>query len=273
MIFEQVAGNICYPECPRWHDGQVWFSSVFSGEVCTINEGNSISIQHKFDTPIAGLGWLTYNTLLVVQPLEQTITRIIEKDNHQLYCDLAQYDQVINNDLFVDRTGNAYVSGMGNNYINNEPAKPCSIIKISNNKEVKYAADEMLCPNGFAFDQDRQRLYIAESNSDRITRFDFSPDGILSNRTAYFKFNNGDSPDGISLDKQGRLWVACNNHKVVLIDNSRIVESIEFEQHPLACLVAGEKLDTLYVLTTDSFIPDEVQLNPNGRIYKAKLSQ
>ncbi len=194
---------------------------------------------------------------------------MIRKNNRHQYVSLTNYNQIINNDLFISDSGVVFISGMGNNYIEGEPPKPCSLITIKEHN-VYYSANDLLCPNGFAYDSINKFLYVAESNADRITRFHCMPDGTLSDREVYFQFESGDSPDGISLDKNGRLWVACNNHKVVLLKNSKAIKSYHFDQHPLACLVAGFERNELYVLTTDCFCPIQQKIYRMAEYIKAK---
>ncbi|MCL9779821.1 SMP-30/gluconolactonase/LRE family protein [Vibrio sp. S4M6] len=268
MTIELIADQLCYPECPRWHNNTLWFSSVFRGEVCTLDAPHLISVQQKFNSPIAGLGWLPDNSLLVVEPFKQTLTQVHQDGTHTTYQDLSNQDQVISNDLFVHPNGLAYVSGMGNNYLIDHSPKPCSILSVDCNNAINEVASDLLCPNGFAYDQARQHLYVAESHANRITRFNCALNGSLSHRETYYQFENGDSPDGIDLDSDGNLWVACNNHKVVLLRDCQIQQTIQFDQHPLACLSPNTNDKEVYVLTTDSFDPEQVCNYPNGKIYR-----
>ncbi|MGG5809481.1 SMP-30/gluconolactonase/LRE family protein [Falsiroseomonas sp. CW058] len=56
-------------------------------------------------------------------------------------------------------------------------------------------------------DEARGHLYVNETFGRRLTRFDMTPDGTLSNRVTLSQFGAGDFPDGLALDEAGGVWV------------------------------------------------------------------
>lgn len=70
--------------------------------------------------------------------------------------------------------------------------------------------------NGVAVSADGHRLYVGESNEDRILAYDIQDDGSLANRQVFLALKtvlSGDpgdrrTPDGIRVDKRGRLFVS-----------------------------------------------------------------
>jgi sugar lactone lactonase YvrE len=57
---EIVAGGLHMPECPRWHDEQLWFSDIRGDAVHRVDDGH-VSVVHRFpdgEEP-AGLGSLS----------------------------------------------------------------------------------------------------------------------------------------------------------------------------------------------------------------------
>jgi D-xylonolactonase len=66
------------------------------------------------------------------------------------------------------------------------------------------------CSNGMAFTLDQKGFYYTDSFAHEIYFFDYNAeDGSISNQRVYARFAESDgSPDGATLDGEGRLWSA-----------------------------------------------------------------
>jgi gluconolactonase len=62
--------------------------------------------------------------------------------------------------------------------------------------------------NGLALAADERSLFMVESDTDRIFRFDLTADGELGESDVYCE-QVGRLPDGLALDDAGDLYVAC----------------------------------------------------------------
>jgi gluconolactonase len=73
-------------------------------------------------------------------------------------------------------------------------------------------------PNGLAVSPDQGRLYVAESDKNRLLCWDLRPDGTLANQRTIIEFPT-DTLDGIMFDEAGRLWIArWTNRTVDVVD-------------------------------------------------------
>ena len=62
--------------------------------------------------------------------------------------------------------------------------------------------------NGLALSADERYLFMVESDTDRVYRFDLTSDGQLGPGEVYAD-SVGRLPDGLALDEAGNLYVAC----------------------------------------------------------------
>lgn len=104
--------------------------------------------------------------------------------------------------------------------------------------------------NGPAFSPEGDRLYHADSAQRLVYCFDLSPDGDLTNKRVFVRFNDDwGYPDGMTTDAKGGVWIAH-------WDGARISRFFPSGQHrstlspvsvPTSCAFAGDKLDRMFV--------------------------
>ena len=73
--------------------------------------------------------------------------------------------------------------------------------------EARIVADNLGYTNECVIDSDSKVLYVNETFAQRLSRFDISDDGGLSNKYVLAQFDEGTFPDGLCLDANGDLWV------------------------------------------------------------------
>jgi len=115
-------------------------------------------------------------------------------------------------------------------------------------------------PNGPAISPDNRWLLHTDTEIGTIFRFDINDDGSLGQRAPFIDFQAGwGSPDGMTFDAEGGLWVACwggsgvrrftpEGHldRVIALPASQIT----------SCTFAGPDLDRMFV-TSASIDVDE----------------
>ena len=78
-----LAKGLMFPECPRWHDGKLWFSDMQARRVMTVDfDGNTNVIVEVPESP-AGLGWLPDGRLLVVSMRDRQLMRLDPEGLHK----------------------------------------------------------------------------------------------------------------------------------------------------------------------------------------------
>ena len=107
--------------------------------------------------------------------------------------------------------------------------------------------------NGLGWSPDTKLFYYADSPSSRVDVFDFEPgSGQLTNRRVLHQFPEGQLVDGLSVDADGRVWLAIWGQACVvcITPDGRIDQTIILPT-PLvtSCAWGGADYRTLWITT------------------------
>jgi gluconolactonase len=115
------------------------------------------------------------------------------------------------NDLVVDASGGFYFSDPGYARIRNAIGK---VHYVAADGTVSVVAQKLAFPEGIALSADRAKLFVAESQNNRIVEFEVLSPGELGPKEVFCKLpgsESGDSDsfvDGLAVDREGWLYVA-----------------------------------------------------------------
>ncbi|XP_053676595.1 regucalcin-like [Anopheles nili] len=129
--------------------------------------------------------------------------------------------------------------------------------------------------NGLAWSANGDKCYFVDSGANHIKQYDVSQEGDLRNGHVWFDFKrDGKDPgyfgDGMTIDTEGNLYVACfNGFKVVKISpNKEILAEIKIPaQQVTSAAFGGPNLDELFVTTAAKVITTP-QKDPAGATFK-----
>jgi sugar lactone lactonase YvrE len=235
-------------ESPRWHDGRLWLANWGTPEIVALDlEGNS----EVAATGSGGLGWsidwLPDGRLLVTG---EGLARVEADGSKVAHADLSGLGVDGFNEIVVDGRGNVYVNG-GCDFQPAEGEAPGIIALVTPDGTVRRVADELAFPNGMVVTPDNSTLIVSESFAARLTAFDIDADGGLSNRRVWA---DGVGPDGICIDAEGAIWTSdgsMSSNCVRIREGGEVLERIELEHSPFACMLGGPDRTTLFILTAE----------------------
>lgn len=263
-----IAGEFVYPECPRWHDGQLWFADQHDGLVHVLSGDGTRKESFAVPGGPSGMGWLPGGDLLVVSMHDRKLYRRGPDNKLVLHADLSGVHPFHSNDMVVDSEGRAYVGNIGFDFYAGEQPAPTVLAVVAPDGQVNIAAGGLMCPNGAVISADGTVLIIAESMAARLTAFDIRADGSLSNRRKFAAID-GHVPDGICLDAEGHVWAASPYEKTVLRVSpaGEIVDRVVIEDgNPYACMLGGADGRDLFICVAPHHDPEVTVKLRGGRI-------
>ncbi len=277
--------GLYFGECPRWHDGRLWYVDFYAGVVMSADQSGTTRVEVEVDGEPAGLGWLPDGRLLVVARKPRTVLRLEHDGTLVQHGDLKPTAGFYGNDMVVDAVGHAYVGNFGfdlDRFIEErgqsalvEPPGPptTSLVRIDPDGTAEVAAADLSFPNGSVITPDGGTLIVAETLAGRLTAFDLAADGTLSGRRVWAELD-WCAPDGICLDADGRVWVAnaINSECLLVADGGEIVDRVTTTQTCFACMLGGDDRRTLYVMTAPSSTESVVSQSRSGQIESVRVT-
>lgn len=255
--------GLSFPEDPRWHDGQLWFSDFGHRLVRKADASGALTEVVRVEASPSGLGWLPDGTLLVVSMGDRRLLRARADGSLTTHADLASFAPQPCNDMAVSASGNAYVGHMGFDLFARPPkVAPASLLLVRPDGSASVAADELLLPNGTVITPDGRTLIVAETVGRRLTAFTIADDGSLGERRLFAALP-GRSPDGIALDAEGAIWVAdaASNECVRVREGGTITDVVTATQRCFACALGGPDGRTLFLCTAAGFSAEVLARN------------
>jgi sugar lactone lactonase YvrE len=262
-----VLDRLAFPEGPRWHDGRLFFSDQHDRRVYSMDAaGNAETVVEVPQQP-SGLGWLPDGRMLIVSMLDRRVLRL-EGGTLVEHADLSELAAGECNDMVVDSIGRAYVGNFGFDMYAGEEARETCIVLVERDGSTRVAADGIAFPNGTVITPDGRTLIVGESYAGRLSAFTISADGSLGDRRLFAQLK-GAIPDGICLDAEGAVWVACplTGRVLRVKDGGEVLDEIKVtNDFAYACMLGGDDRRTLYMCTAPSSDPKETVNLHAGRI-------
>jgi sugar lactone lactonase YvrE len=258
--------GLAFPEGPRWHDGKLVFSDMHAHQVLAVDTTGKREVICEVPNRPSGLGWLPDGRMLVVSMTDRKLMRL-DRDGLRTVADMGKLAPFDCNDMVVDAHGHAYVGNFGFDLHKNETPRSTTLVMVAPDSVTHVVADDMMFPNGMVVTPDRKTLIVGESFGQRLTAFDTNPDGSLTNRRVWAQLDSR-VPDGICLDAENAIWVACPTASEVIRvkQGGEVLERIKIETDAFACMLGGIDGRTLFIATAPTSDPEKCRATRGGRI-------
>jgi sugar lactone lactonase YvrE len=264
-----VVEGMSFTECPRWHDGRLWFSDFYTQRVLAVAPGGQAEEIASVPNQPSGLGWLPDGRLIVVSMRDRKLLRQESSGELVEHADLNEVATGHVNDMVVAADGTAYVGNFGFDMMAGEPLTTARLAKVDPDGTVTAASEPLWFPNGSAITPDGSTLVVSETFGNRMSAFDIASDGSLGGRRDWAALGPPPAsddlgaalggavfaPDGMCLDADGAVWVAdgMGNRVIRLAEGGEILDEIAVGEGTYACMLGGGDGRTLFVCVAPDF--------------------
>ena len=247
--FEVFAGGIDHPECIAFdRDGNLWAGGE-AGQIYRIAADRRPELVANLGSYSAGIAFSPVEGDLFVCNPSLGVVRVPKDGKFSVFTSHCGAHKLIcpNYGVF-DSAGNYYVTDSG-------------LWKERNGMLLRYKPDgrgEILAgpfdyTNGLALSADERTLFMVESKTDSVHRFEIRADGSLGPAELYAS-ECGRFPDGLTLDAEGNLYVCCYaSDEIWRISPGRERTLFAWDRwaillgSPTNMAFGGENFDELYV--------------------------
>ncbi|XP_027715283.1 regucalcin-like isoform X3 [Vombatus ursinus] len=151
-----------------------------------------------------------------------------------------------------------------------------SIYTLYSDCSVVKQLDQLGISNGLDWSLDHQIFYHIDSLTYAVHAFDYDlPSGKIDNRRLIYKLEEEESmPDGMCIDIQGKLWVACiDAGRIIRLDpeTGKRLQTVKMPTPRItSCCFGGKDYSELYVTSaSDGLSQEELTREPHaGEIFK-----
>ncbi|MFB2117988.1 SMP-30/gluconolactonase/LRE family protein [Parapedobacter sp. 2B3] len=134
---------------------------------------------------------------------------------------------------------------------------------------VTLKISDVSCSNGLGWNLANDTFYFIDTPTREVVAYDFvANDGNITNRRTVIEVPEEDGfPDGMAVDTQGMLWIACWGGGKVACWNPNTSRKLGEIRLPVSlvtsCAFGGENLSDLFVTTARlGLTPDELKEQP-----------
>ena len=131
----------------------------------------------------SGLGFLSDGSLIIVSARDSKLLRFNGAELSE-YADLSNHATGWLNDFAIDAQDRIYVGNFGYDFVAGEARRTTSLHRVDPDGTIATVAEQVDFPNGSVVINEGRTLIVAETWEARLTAFDLSVSGELSNRRA-----------------------------------------------------------------------------------------
>jgi sugar lactone lactonase YvrE len=154
-----------------------------------------------------------------------------------------------------------------------------SLYCLDGEHKVDLKLQDLTISNGMAWNKERSKFFFIDTPSRKICAYDYDDtSGEISNPSVVKKLDKSEGyPDGMTIDQEGRLWVALyDGGKVIRIDPANgetLFEVYLPVPQVTSCTFGGPDFNELYITTGRENMPKEKveQVPLSGSLFKVEL--
>lgn len=253
--------NSCVGEGPLWDDRSqtLFWIDVLDGKVFNFNPITQKNGEIEIGKHVGAIA-LTDASEIVAAARDEIVS--IDLSNSSI----TSVVRVINNERFrfndgrVDARGRFVVGSMGY-----EP-KPgtAALYSITLPKTIDTVLGNVGLSNGLCWSEENKKLFYIDTLTSEVAEYSYDLEtGRVSNRRTVITFETSHgSPDGMTIDREGNLWVAFWDGGCLrrISQRGKVISEIKLPvSRVTSAAFGGENFDRLFI-TTASYLLSEEEL-------------
>lgn len=245
--WEPIAEGLGFVEGPVWMpDGSLLFSDTLNNRIHRWRAG-VLGVHRE---PAGGPNGMTLDLEMRVVGCEQDGRRVFrERDDGAVESVATHYHRKrLNspNDIVVRSDGRIFFTDPPYGITEEQRELPYNgVFTVEPDGALTLLATDFEKPNGLAFSPDERTLYIADTARHHVRAFDVATDGTLGRGRVFAEMREEGRPDGIKVDRDGRLYVCAKTVQVFASDGGSL-GVIDCPQLPANC-TWGDDGSVLYI--------------------------
>jgi gluconolactonase len=230
-----VADGLGFTEGPVWlDDGSLLFSDIPNSRIHRI-AGEERSVYREPSGQSNGLTFDRQGRLLACEHENRRVSIELEGVAQTLVDSFEGKRLNSPNDIVVRSDGRIFFTDPPYGIREEQRELPFNgVYSVAPDGALKLLIDDFDRPNGLALSPDERTLYIADTNGRHVRAFDVANDGALSAGRVFAEMRDGGRPDGMKVDRDGRLYVSAGTVQVFAADGETL-GAIECPQEPANC--------------------------------------
>lgn len=247
----KLAENFKFVEGPAWDvkTASLYFSDIPKAEIVRYADGK-VDVVNAASGQSNGLMFDKQGKLIACEHAGRRLSRATVGQPGQDI--VAQYEgKKLNspNDLWIDAEGGIYFTDPRYGPRDNLEQDKEAVYYVSADKKITRIIDDLVRPNGIALSPNGKLLYVVDNGTDKMHRYPVKGPGKIGKgeRIAYVTH-----PDGMTVDREGRLYVAGRGGVWVLDAGGKWLGLIETPEDPANCTFGGNGRQTLFITARTS---------------------
>ena len=265
--FEIFASGLDHTECCAFdRDGNLWAGGE-AGQIYQIDPSGKVETIANVGGFCCGIALSPDDRDLFVCVSGVGIVRVSKNGKHRVFAtDAGNHKIVAPNYLLFDRHGRLYVTDSGNWMKRNG-----FLLRFTPDGRGETLAGPFGYANGLALSADERHLYMVESDSDSILRFEIGSDDRFHRPEKYAE-QVGRFPDGLALDAVGNLYVCCYaSDEIWRLDRDRQKSLLAHDRwgirlgRPTNLAFGGKDFDEIYVANLGRYTITRANIGIRGQ--------